>query len=54
MILFMNRHIRDKGIKNVVTILSAADDPLLRTPRSTVFSYATRGTTSRARFNMRH
>jgi len=29
MILFMNRNIRDKKIKNVVTILSAPDDPLL-------------------------
>jgi arsenite methyltransferase len=29
MILFMNRHIRDKKIKNVTTILSAPDDPLL-------------------------
>jgi len=29
MILFMNRNIRDKKIKNVTTILSAPDDPLL-------------------------
>jgi len=29
MILHMNRYIRDKGVKNVVTILSPADDPLL-------------------------
>ena len=29
MILFMNRTIRDKKIKNVTTILSAPDDPLL-------------------------
>jgi len=29
MILYMNRYIRDKGVKNVVTILSPADDPLL-------------------------
>jgi arsenite methyltransferase len=30
MILFMNRHIRDTKIKNVTTILSAPDDPLLQ------------------------
>ena len=30
MILFMNRNIRDKKIKNVTTILSAPDDPLPR------------------------
>jgi len=29
MILYMNRRIRDLGLKNVVTILSASDDPLL-------------------------
>ena len=29
MILYMNRHIRDKKIENVVTVLSAAEDPLL-------------------------
>jgi arsenite methyltransferase len=29
MILYMNRHIRDQNLKNVVTILSAPDDPLL-------------------------
>jgi arsenite methyltransferase len=29
MILYMNRHIRDNRLKNVVTILSAPDDPLL-------------------------
>lgn len=29
MILFMNRHIRDSKLKNVVTVLSAPDDPLL-------------------------
>jgi arsenite methyltransferase len=29
MILYMNRYIRDKKIKNVTTILSAPDDPLL-------------------------
>jgi ubiquinone/menaquinone biosynthesis C-methylase UbiE len=29
MILYMNRYIRDKGVKNVVTVLSPADDPLL-------------------------
>jgi ubiquinone/menaquinone biosynthesis C-methylase UbiE len=29
MILHMNRHIRDKKLKNVITILSAPDDPLL-------------------------
>lgn len=29
MILYMNRQIRDRGIRNVVTILSAPDDPLL-------------------------
>jgi arsenite methyltransferase len=29
MILFMNRNIRDKKIKNVTTILSAPDDPFL-------------------------
>jgi ubiquinone/menaquinone biosynthesis C-methylase UbiE len=29
MILYMNRHIRDLRIKNVVTVLSAPDDPLL-------------------------
>jgi arsenite methyltransferase len=29
MILFINRNIRDKKIKNVTTILSAPDDPLL-------------------------
>ena len=29
MILFMNRHIRDHKLKNVVTVLSAPDDPLL-------------------------
>jgi arsenite methyltransferase len=29
MVLFMNRHIRDLKLKNVVTILSAPDDPLL-------------------------
>ncbi len=30
MILHMNRYIRDKKVKNVTTILSAADDPLLQ------------------------
>lgn len=30
MILYMNRHIRDMGIKNVVTVLSAPDDPFLQ------------------------
>ena len=29
MILYMNRYIRDKKVKNVTTILSAPDDPLL-------------------------
>ncbi len=29
MILYMNRHIRDLNVKNVVTVLSAPDDPLL-------------------------
>jgi ubiquinone/menaquinone biosynthesis C-methylase UbiE len=29
MILYMNRLIRDKGLRNVSTILSASDDPLL-------------------------
>jgi ubiquinone/menaquinone biosynthesis C-methylase UbiE len=29
MILYMNRYIRDKGVKNVVTVLSPPDDPLL-------------------------
>jgi len=29
MILFMNRHIRDSKLKNVATVLSAPDDPLL-------------------------
>jgi arsenite methyltransferase len=29
MILFMNRHIRDNTVNNVVTMLSANDDPLL-------------------------
>ena len=29
MILYMNRQIRDKGLRNVSTILSASDDPLL-------------------------
>ena len=29
MILYMNRHIRDRKIKNVATVLSAPDDPLL-------------------------
>jgi arsenite methyltransferase len=30
MILYMNRYIRDKKVKNVTTILSAPDDPLLQ------------------------
>ena len=30
MILYMNRYIRDRGVKNVVTVLSPADDPLLQ------------------------
>jgi arsenite methyltransferase len=29
MILYMNRHIRDMKLKNVVTVLSPSDDPLL-------------------------
>jgi arsenite methyltransferase len=29
MILYMNRHIRDKKVRNVTTILSAPDDPLV-------------------------
>ncbi len=29
MILYMNRHIRDLNLKNVLTVLSAPDDPLL-------------------------
>jgi arsenite methyltransferase len=29
MIVYMNRHIRDSKLKNVVTVLSAPDDPLL-------------------------
>jgi ubiquinone/menaquinone biosynthesis C-methylase UbiE len=29
MVLHMNRRVRDLGLKNVVTVLSAADDPLL-------------------------
>jgi ubiquinone/menaquinone biosynthesis C-methylase UbiE len=29
MILYMNRYIRDKGVKNVVTVLCTPDDPLL-------------------------
>jgi ubiquinone/menaquinone biosynthesis C-methylase UbiE len=29
MVLYMNRRIRDLGLKNVVTVLSAPDDPLL-------------------------
>ena len=29
MILYMNRYIRDKKVKNVTTVLSAPDDPLL-------------------------
>lgn len=29
MIVFMNRHIRDNKMKNVVTVLSAPDDPLV-------------------------
>jgi arsenite methyltransferase len=29
MILYMNRHVRDTGINNVITVLSEANDPLL-------------------------